>query len=81
MYLLQYEIQHQIFWSLFHQDTRVYLTTNPSADLPRGKKLTFAFYSSKHQTLGQASNCNSKLIADFFDQKFKTSVELTYFVG
>jgi hypothetical protein len=53
-----------------NQSVKSYLTTNPSADLLRGKELTFAYHSSKHQISGRASDCNSKLIADFFDQKF-----------
>jgi hypothetical protein len=53
-----------------NQSVKSFLTTNTAVDLLRGKELTFAFHSAKHQISGRASDCTSKLIAGFFDQKF-----------
>ena len=47
-----------------------FLVNNPTVDLLRGKELTLAYHSAKHQISTRTTDCNSKLICELFEPKF-----------
>lgn len=53
-----------------NQSMTDFLANSPAADLLRGKELTLAFHSAKHQISTRTTDCSSKLISEFFEPKF-----------
>lgn len=47
-----------------------FLLNNPTVDLLRGKELTLAYHSAKHQISTRTTDCNSKLICELFEPNF-----------
>lgn len=53
-----------------NQSMSSFLVNNEAMDLLRGKELTFAYHSAKHQISTRATDCSSKLEAQFFESTF-----------